>query len=87
MIIDLILERKGGAAYDMEKFYGGVMDYESTFGGNEPDGLRAKYGISHALDCGTEADVKKALCAYVKGEDYNPAICDYINRVDWLTEE
>lgn len=40
--------------------------------------------ITRAMDYGEEADVKAALCAYIDEQDYNPAIKDYINSVNWL---
>lgn len=38
------------------------------------------------MDSGSEKDVKKALCNYVMGE-YNPKICNYINKVQWLEND
>ncbi len=73
MIIDLILDRYHGDAYDPKKFYDAVMDYEEG----------TEYPISRALDDGEEEDVKRALCDYVDGE-YNPNIKKYINAVEWL---
>lgn len=73
MIIDLILDRYHGDAYDPKKFYDAVMDYEEG----------TEYPISRALDGGEEEDVKRALCDYIDGE-YNPNIKKYINAVEWL---
>lgn len=78
MIIDEILDRKNGASYNPQDFY----DYVSQ----QLDVLNSK-DIATALDSGTEEDVKKALCEYIKLGEYNPAICDYINSVNWLEEE
>lgn len=78
MIIDEILDRKDGASYNPQDFY----DYVSQ----QLDVLNSK-DIATALDSGTEEDVKKALCEYIKLGEYNPAICDYINSVNWLEEE
>lgn len=78
MIIDEILDRKDGASYNPQDFY----DYVSQ----QLDVLNSK-DIARALDSGTEEDVKKALCEYIKLGEYNPAICDYINSVNWLEEE
>jgi hypothetical protein len=79
MIIDRILDRK-----DNEKDYGfdGYVPHDFYF-----DVLA--YGrigdhITRAMDCGTEEDVKKALCDYVINNEYNPDICNYINSVNWL---
>lgn len=78
MIIDEILDRKDGASYNPQDFY----DYVS----HQLDVLNSE-DIARALDSGTEEDVKKALCEYVKMGGYNPIICDYINSVNWLEEE
>ena len=40
--------------------------------------------ITLAMDYGTEADVRKALCRYIDDNDYNEKIKDYINSRDWL---
>ena len=77
MIIDLILDRKGGSSYKVKEFYDNVMAYEEG----------TDYEISRALDGGTEKDVKKALCDYIINNDYNPKICNYINKVTWLEDE
>lgn len=77
MIIDLILDRKGGSSYTAKKFYDNVMAYEEG----------TDYKISRALDGGTEEDVRKALCDYIIRNDYNPKICNYINKVTWLEDE
>ena len=77
MIIDLILDRKDGHEYKAKEFYDNVMAYEEG----------TDYKISRALDGGTEKDVKKALCDYIINNDYNPKICNYINRVTWLEDE
>ena len=77
MIIDLILDRKGGSSYTAKKFYDNVMAYEEG----------TDYKISRALDGGTEKDVRKALCDYIIHNDYNPKICNYINKVTWLEDE
>ena len=77
MIIDLILDRKGGSSYKAKEFYDNVMAYEEG----------TDYKISRALDGGTEEDVRKALCDYIIRNDYNPKICNYINKVTWLEDE
>lgn len=75
MVVDLILDRKDGLEYDPEQFYRDAMQY-----GEVAD------EITRALDSGTEADVKKALCKYIKDNKYNPSICDYINSVSWIEQ-
>ena len=76
MIVDLILDRKEGHPYKAKEFYDNVMAYEEG----------TDYNISRALDSGTEKDVKKALCDYIMGS-YNPKICNYINKVQWLEDD
>ena len=84
MIIDVILDRKDdntvwsdgkgcSVPYSAHAFYLAVMDYGET-----------SWDITRALDEGTEADVKQALCDYIIKGGYNPEICDYINSVEWL---
>lgn len=73
MIIDLILDRKDGRDYNVKKFYNDVTKYGSI-------GI----DIASALDGGTNEDVQKALCTYIKNNDYNADICTYIESVDWL---
>jgi SOS response regulatory protein OraA/RecX len=77
MIIDLILDRKDGHEYKAKEFYDDVMAYEEG----------TDYKISRALDGGTEKDVKRELCDYIIRNNYNPKICNYINRVTWLEDE
>ena len=75
MIIDRILDRYDGDAYEPREFYWDMLSY----GGH---GVQ----ISRAMDFGTEEDVKKALCEYIDGE-YNPLIKDFINKADWLVPD
>ena len=63
--------------YNPKTFYNEVRVYDWIFGTH----------IAEVMDYGNEDDVKKALCKYVKRNDYNPAICDYINSVNWLTTD
>lgn len=80
MIIDLILDRKdneeafGEDLYSSLDFYYEIMNYEAIISGD----------ISRAMDYGTEADVKKALCDYIDQNDYNPEIKKYIRSKEWL---
>jgi len=74
MIIDLILDRYDGDAYDPKKFYDRVMEYEEG----------TDYLISTALDGGEEEDIRRELCAYIDDGNYNPKIKDFINSVKWL---
>lgn len=80
MIIDLILDRKDGYAYDPKEFYDEVTEYASDFDANY---MR---DIARALDSGTNKDIQKALCKYIDIESYNPKIKDYINSVNWLED-
>ena len=75
MIIDLILDRKDGREYNHYDFYIACMGYG-----------RIADDITRAMDCGTEEDVKKALCAYIEKNEYNPLICDYIQKLNWLNK-
>ena len=75
MIIDKILDRKDGELYNARDFYFDVLQYSRT--GDE---------ITRAMDGGTEDDVKKALCDFITGNEYNPQICDYIKSVEWLSK-
>lgn len=77
MIIDLILDRKGGHSYVAKEFYDDVTAYEEG----------TDYEISRALDSGSEKNVRKALCDYIRSNEYNPKICNYINKVAWLEDE
>lgn len=77
MIIDLILDRKGGEQYRPSTFYFEVLAYREIW----PE---LSDPITRAMDDGTEDDVKNALCDYVRKCGYNVAICDYINAVNCL---
>lgn len=79
MVIDLILDRKEGMPYSPADFYGDCMQYSSTFNGIAD-------AITRAMDEGTEEDVKKAICDYIRANDYNEKICDFVNSVQWLEE-
>lgn len=77
MIIDLILDRKDGLDYNARDFYNDVTQYGEV-----------GFDVARALDSGTEKDVKKALCKYVKDNGYySKEICNYINSVAWLPGE
>ena len=73
MIIDLILDRKDGDKYRPEVFYRRVYMYGEI-----------GFGISSAMDGGTENDVKRELCNYVVENGYDEKICEYINKEKWL---
>lgn len=73
MIIDLILDRRAGDDYSARDFYFDVMGYG-------PIG----YEITRAMDGGTENDIRRALCSYIRENGYNPEICKYVNSVSWL---
>lgn len=77
MLIDLILDRKGGEKYVVRDLYEYVQDV------NNPD----YQAVARALDAGTEADVISALCDYISHENYNPEICNYISSVSWLKDD
>lgn len=77
MIIDLILDRKSGEAYEPREFYYDVVGYGEIW----PD---LAWPIARAIDEGTEQDVKNELCAYIDKAGYNTVIKEYINSVEWL---
>ncbi len=83
MIIDLILDRKdnekwhGEDLYCARDFYHEVCDYSGL-------AMGAFDYISIAMDYGTEADVRKALCRYIDDNEYNEKIKEYINSREWL---
>jgi hypothetical protein len=79
VIIDLILDRRDDESrdnfnYNAHDFYFNVLQY-GEIGDN----------ITDAMDYGTEANVKKALCKYIDNNFYNPLIKNYINARQWLT--
>lgn len=78
MIIDYILDRRGGEPYDYEDFKQYVKDEERIFG--------FKDGLHEALSSGDEAAAKKALCSYILSQGYNREICKYVNSVAWTTD-
>ena len=60
-------------AYNAKNFYQHVMDYGEV-----------GFGITAAMDGGTEEDVKRELCKYIIDNEYNPDLCNYINERTWL---
>ena len=83
MIIDEILDRKeyekqgNYAAYNARDFYYYCIAESTIFHGIADE-------IIAALDYGGNADIQAALCRYVIANGYNPDICGYINRVNWI---
>ena len=91
MVIDLILDRKGGVnsiiksgklyttkEYNAKNFYNNVMEYYEAF-------REIVEPIANALDSGEEIDVKRELCRYVIEQNYNFIdICKYILDNKWL---
>lgn len=78
MVIDIILNRKDGfpAHYTPEQFYREIYRYGEI-----------GWGITKAMDYGTETDVKTALCEYIIRNEYNPDICGYVWSKNWLTAD
>jgi hypothetical protein len=74
MIIDLVLNRKDGKAYNPKEFYNEVSQYGEI--GQE---------IAEAMDNGEEQDVKQALANYIIKQDYSKNIITYIIGQNWLT--
>lgn len=73
MIIDLILDRKDNLVYDDLEFCEGCLDYID----DESD-------IVQGLRSGDELAVKEALRQYIKNNEYNPLLIDYIEQVNWI---
>lgn len=82
MIIDLILDRKDSSArdYKARRFYYDVMGYREVF----PE---LADPITRAMDEADEEEVKGQLKRYIDENGYNPAIKEYIDSVDWLTDD
>lgn len=81
MLIDAILDRRddrndGIYNYNPKRFY----EYINGFG------IESYDRVAHAMDEGTEEDVKKALCDYIDTE-YPAHIKEFVNSVDWLTAD
>lgn len=75
MVIDEILDRRGGFPYDPKSFYNYCIAYDSELTIN----------IADAMDEGEEEDVKKAIHKYLKEADYDfPEFHEYVDSVDWL---
>ena len=74
--------KKNGAIipepYSPGSFYREIFGYIGGCGGHWAEAITA------AMDYGEEADVKRELCRYIDEAEYNPAIKEYINSVDWL---
>lgn len=74
MLIDLILDRKGGESYNPKALYNYLMGFD----------IESYQSISRAMDCGSEYEVKKALIQYVLNGFYDLEIINYILCVNWL---
>ena len=83
-IIDVILDRQdddtvwtedGPVPYSPEAFYRAIADYGEV-----------GWGITRAMDNGTEEDVKAALKQYLADNGYASEIGEYIDSVNWLNE-
>lgn len=80
MIIDLILDRKGGVKYSANGFYIELMQYRQTWPAIcDP--------IITAMDAGEEQDVISELCNYVKEQQWPESFCNYISAVKWLEDD
>lgn len=77
MIIDLILDRKAGCLYDVNKAYKYIKE-ESEILGLDND-------IVEAFEKADNALIQQALCKYIDTQGYNSEIKDYVNSVNWLT--
>ncbi len=83
MIIDVILDRREGTPYcesaEARSEPGlwclrDLYEYAQFFGFAE---------LERAIDCGSDADVKRELCRYIDDNGYNPEIKDFVNSVKW----
>lgn len=80
MIIDLILDRKGGVKYVANDFYLELMDYRKTWPAIcDP--------IITAMDAGSEQDVISELCNYVKEQQWPTELCNWISAVRWTEDD
>lgn len=77
MIIDLILDRKDGSLYDVNKAYKYIKEETELFG-LDNDIVEAFEKVDNTL-------IQQALCKYIDNQGYNSEIKDYINSVNWLT--
>jgi len=73
MIIDLILNRREGDAFNSKQFYKDVINYGEI--GRE---------IADAIAAKQETRIKRALSDYVKDQDYNLDIIEYVKSVKWI---
>jgi hypothetical protein len=60
--------------YNPSEFYSRVREYGEI-----------AFGITAAMDYGTEEDVRRELCAYVHDQGYPENICEYIRSRTWLS--
>lgn len=80
MIIDLILDRKGGVKYVANDFYLELMQYAGTWPAIcDP--------IITAMDAGNEQDVISELCNYVKEQQWPTELCNWISAVRWTEDD
>jgi len=81
MIIDFILDRKGGEKkYVANDFYLELMDYRKTWPAIcDP--------IITAMDAGSEQDVISELCNYIKEQQWPEALCNWISSVKWTEDD
>ena len=80
MIIDFILDRKGGVKYVANDFYLELMQYAGTW----PDMCDP---IIKAMDAGSEQDVISELCNYVKEQQWPTELCNWISAVRWTEDD
>lgn len=76
MIIDAILDRRGGDPYGVEEMK--YMYDEAVLFGFD--------ALARALDTGRNADVQRELCAYVDDGEYDPGIKEYVMSADWIAD-
>lgn len=75
MIIDAILDRRGGVPYNVDSF----IQYCSE----EIKMFEMNYKFPTAIIEGDNKFAREELCRYINEQDYNPDIKKYINAMDW----
>lgn len=78
MIIDVILDTQIIAdQYNANEFLAEIKDYAEIW----PETAAP---IINAMEAGTNSDVQKALCKYVRANGYNTAVCRFIKSFQWI---
>lgn len=86
MIIDCILDRYDGVAYDPYDFMNAMRGYRGI-GVDIADELNFAFVRAYRGESNPDSNVKKALKKYVINNGYNLAICDFIDSADWVNPD